>query len=417
MNPPSSTNTSNTTAAARHAPATPRPFFAPLQKLLARTRAGHLTLVLPNGRRMEAVGREHGPHALLHLHRWRPLLRLALQGDLGLALSYRDGDWDSPDLTALLEFGLANEAAWGLQLEGRGPARWFARLAHLARSNTRRGSRHNIGFHYDLGNQFYARWLDDSMLYSSALYDGSADDTLEAAQARRLARIVEMLDVKPQDEVLEIGCGWGTLAATLAKERQVRVTGVTLSTEQLAFARERARQWGVADRVDLRLQDYRDAPGRFDRIVSIEMIEAVGEAYWPTYFACLRERLKPGGVAVLQAITIADQHFESYRRGADFIQHCIFPGGMLPSPGVLKEQAARAGFEIEQTQLFGPSYALTLAEWRRRFLAEWPAIEPLGFDAAFKRLWTYYLGYCEAGFRAGRVDVGLYRLRLKNEDN
>jgi len=414
MNPPSSTRSVTPTQAARPAPARALPFYlAPLQKLLARTRAGHLTLSLPNGRRIEATGRENGPQAVLHLHRWRPLLRLALQGDLGLALSYRDGDWDSPDLTALLEFGLANEAAWGLQLEGRGPARWFARLSHLARSNTRRGSRHNIGFHYDLGNKFYARWLDDSMLYSSALYDGSAHDTLEAAQSRRLARIVELLDVKPQDEVLEIGCGWGTLAATLAKERQARVTGVTLSTEQLAFARERAGQWGVAGRVDLRLQDYRDVPGQFERIVSIEMIEAVGEAYWPTYFACLRDRLKPGGVAVLQAITIADPHFESYRRGADFIQHCIFPGGMLPSPGVLQEQAERAGFEIEETQLFGPSYALTLAEWRRRFLAEWPAIEPLGFDAAFKRLWTYYLAYCEAGFRAGRVDVGLYRLRLK----
>ncbi|HEY1089744.1 MAG TPA: cyclopropane-fatty-acyl-phospholipid synthase family protein, partial [Burkholderiaceae bacterium] len=261
---------------------------------------------------------------------------------------------------------------------------------------------------------FYARWLDASMLYSSALYDGAAHDSLEAAQARRLERIVTMLGVQPGDAVLEIGCGWGTLAATLAKNCEAQVTGVTLSTEQLAFARQRASDWGVAERVDLRLQDYRDVPGRFDRIVSIEMIEAVGEAYWPTYFSTLRERLKPGGVAVLQAITIADRYFESYRRGADFIQRCIFPGGMLPSPAVLREQAERAGFEIEETQLFGPSYALTLAEWRRRFLAEWPQIEPLGFDAAFKRLWSYYLSYCEAGFRAGRVDVGLYRLRQKS---
>jgi len=186
---------------------------------------------------------------------------------------------------------------------------------------------------------------------------------------------------------------------------------VTLSTEQLAFARERAAAWGVAERVDLRLQDYRDVPGRFDRVVSIEMIEAVGEAYWPTYFDTLRERLKPGGVAVLQAITMADEQFESYRQGADFIQHCIFPGGMLPCPRVLRQQAARAGFVVEEVQTFGPSYARTLAEWRRRFLANWSAIEALGFDEAFKRLWTYYLCYCEAGFNAGRVDVGLYRLR------
>lgn len=404
--------TSNTPAA--EAPPLPAA-LAPLRRLLGRTRFGRLALTLPNGRRIDVAGAEPGPHASLQLRRWRPLLRLALQGDLGLALAYRDGDWDSPDLLALLEFGLANESAWGALLEGSGPARWLARLAHRARANTRRGSRDNIAFHYDLGNAFYRHWLDDSMLYSSALYADAPDDTLEAAQARRLERILAMLDV-PDDvpggaEVLEIGCGWGTLAATLARARGARVTGLTLSTEQLAFAQERAAGLGVAERVDLRLQDYRDVRGQYDRIVSIEMIEAVGEAYWPTYFATLRERLKPGGSVLLQAITMADSHFESYRNGADFIQRCIFPGGMLPSPGALREQAARAGFVVEQVQCFGPSYARTLAEWRRRFLAAWPEIEKLGFDAPFKRLWTYYLCYCEAGFRAGRVDVGLYRLR------
>ncbi|QPF74507.1 class I SAM-dependent methyltransferase [Roseateles sp. DAIF2] len=387
------------------------PALSPLQRLLGRTRCGHLALTLPNGRRIDAIGTEPGPQAGLRLRRWRPLLRLALQGDLGLALAYRDGDWDSPDLLALLEFGLANQAAWGSLLDGRGPARWLARLAHRARANTRRGSRDNIAFHYDLGNAFYRHWLDDSMLYSSALYADAPDDTLEAAQARRLERIVALLDVPEGAEVLEIGCGWGTLAATLARARGARVTGLTLSTEQLAFARERAASLGVAECVDLRLQDYRELRGRFDRIVSIEMIEAVGEAYWPTYFATLRERLQPGGLVLLQAITIADDHFESYRRGADFIQRCIFPGGMLPSPRALHEHAARAGFVIEETLCFGPSYARTLAEWRRRFLAAWPQIAALGFDEAFKRLWTYYLCYCEAGFRAGRVDVGLYRLR------
>lgn len=385
--------------------------FAPLRQMLERTRFGRLTLTLPSGRHFEAAGREPGPQASVTLHRWRPLLRLAMQGDLGWALAYRDGDWDSPDLLALLDFGLANEAAWGALLEGRGPARWLARLLHRAHANTRRGSRDNIAFHYDLGNAFYRHWLDDSMLYSSALYDEAADDTLEAAQARRLDRIEAMLEVPPNARVLEIGCGWGTLAATLALRCGAHVSGITLSTEQLAFAIERAHASGVADRVDLRLQDYRDVPGRFDRIVSIEMIEAVGEAYWPTYFATLRERLQPGGVAVLQAITIADAQFESYRRGADFIQRCIFPGGMLPCPRAIHEQAQRAGFVIDAVQTFGPSYARTLAEWRQRFLAAWPAIEALGFDAAFKRLWTYYLCYCEAGFRAGRVDVGLYRLR------
>ena len=385
--------------------------LAPLRRLLGRTRHGRLALALPGGGLIEAAGSEPGPQAGLNLHRWRALWRLAVGGDLGLALSYRDGDWDSPDLTALLEFGAANESAWGSLLAGSGPARWLARLAHRARANTRHGSRHNIAFHYDLGNAFYRQWLDDSMLYSSALYADASGDTLEAAQARRLDRIVELLDVPEGGEVLEIGCGWGTLAATLARQRGARVTGLTLSTEQLAFARDRAEAWGVADRLDLRLQDYRDVQGHFDRIVSIEMIEAVGEAYWPAYFATLRDRLKPGGVAVLQAITIADEQFASYRRGADFIQRCIFPGGMLPCPRVLREQAAQAGFVIEEEQTFGPSYARTLAEWRRRFLANWPAIETLGFDEAFKRLWTYYLCYCEAGFNAGRVDVGLYKLR------
>ncbi len=385
--------------------------FSPLRRLLARTRFGRLSLSLPGGRCIEVAGREPGPHASLRLLSWRPLLRLALQGDLGLALSFRDGEWESPDLLALFAFGLANESAWGSLLKGRALARWAGRLRHLARSNSRRGSRHNIAFHYDLGNAFYRHWLDDSMLYSSAMFSDADDDTLEAAQARRLAAIVEMLDSPQGAEVLEIGCGWGTLAVNLACRHAARVTGITLSSEQLAFARERAQAWGVADRVDLRLQDYREVQGRFDRIVSIEMIEAVGEAYWPTYFATLRERLKPGGIVVLQAITIADARFDSYRQGADFIQHCIFPGGMLPSPRVLREQAQRAGLVLETSHCFGGDYARTLAEWRRRFLAAWPQIEPLGFDAAFKRLWTYYLCYCEAGFRAGLLDVGLYRLR------
>lgn len=387
------------------------PAFSPLRRVLARTRFGRLALTLPGGRCIEVAGREPGPQASLRLLSWRPMLRLALQGDLGLALSFRDGEWESPDLLALFEFGLANESAWGSLLKGRGPARWLARLRHLARSNSRRGSRHNIAFHYDLGNAFYRHWLDESMLYSSAMFSDADDDTLEAAQARRLDAIADMLDTPQGADVLEIGCGWGTLAANLAGRHAARVTGVTLSSEQLAFARERAQAWGVADRLDLRLQDYRDVQGRFDRIVSIEMIEAVGEAYWPTYFATLRERLKPGGVVVLQAITIADAQFDSYRQGADFIQHCIFPGGMLPSPRVLQEQARRAGLVIETSRCFGMDYARTLAEWHRRFLAAWPQIEPLGFDAAFKRLWTYYLSYCEAGFRAGLVDVGLYRLR------
>ena len=399
---------------------------APLRRWLARVRHGRLTLIWPDGRRLEVTGPAPGPRAELRLHRWRPVLRLLMEGDLGLAFSYRDDDWSSPDLTALLMFGVANEAALGGVTATRGPARWLSRWRHRANANTRRGSRHNIAAHYDLGNRFYAKWLDDSMLYSSAMYGGDElaaadvscaggaatpdDASLEAAQARRLDRIVELLDLRAGQRVLEIGCGWGTLAATLARRCGVEVVGVTLSTEQLAFAQQRAAEWGVAAQVDLRLQDYRDIKGRFDRIVSIEMIEAVGEAYWPTYFATLRDRLKPGGRAVLQAITIDEAHFERYRASPDFIQRCIFPGGMLPTPERMAREAERAGLDFHTEARFGRDYARTLAEWRRRFLAEWPAIEAQGFDLPFQRLWTYYLSYCEAGFLAGRVDVGLYRL-------
>jgi cyclopropane-fatty-acyl-phospholipid synthase len=397
----------------------------PLRRVLARIQQGRLALTLPDGRRVEAIGPYPGPSAALHLHRWRPALRLLLQGDLGLAFSYRDGDWSTPDLTALLSFGIANETALGTVAETRGPARWISRLLHRANANTRSGSRHNIAAHYDLGNRFYERWLDDSMLYSSAIYGepqegmgagapGTDIDvdagSLEEAQARRLDRIVELLDLRAGQRVLEIGCGWGTLAATLAKRCGVEVVGLTLSTEQLRFAQARAEQWGVSGQVDLRLQDYRDVEGRFDRIVSIEMIEAVGEAYWPVYFSTLRDRLKPDGVAVLQAITIDEPHFERYRANPDFIQRCIFPGGMLPTPTRMAEEARQARLSFSTQARFGLGYAATLVEWRRRFLAEWPAIEAQGFDLPFKRLWEYYLSYCEAGFRSGRVDVGLYRL-------
>ncbi|SEK58124.1 cyclopropane-fatty-acyl-phospholipid synthase [Roseateles sp. YR242] len=403
-----------------------RTWQAPLRRLLSRVQHGQLAMTLPDGRCVEVVGPLSGPKAALHLRRWRPLWRLLLQGDLGLAFSYRDGDWTTPDLTALLSFGVANEAALGGVTEARGPARWLAQAVHRAHANTRRGSRHNISAHYDLGNGFYQRWLDDTMLYSSALYadDGgvapvaaapaweawNATESLEAAQARRLDRIIELLDVRPGQRVLEIGCGWGTLAATLARRCGAEVVGVTLSSEQLAFAQARARAWGVEDRVDLRLQDYRDVDGQFDRIVSIEMIEAVGEAYWPAYFATLRDRLKPDGVAVLQAITIGEAYFERYRANPDFIQRCIFPGGMLPTPARMAMEAQRVGLSLSTQDRFGRSYAATLAEWRRRFEAEWGAIEALGFDQRFRRLWAYYLCYCEAGFLAGRVDVGLYRL-------
>ncbi|MDI4634109.1 class I SAM-dependent methyltransferase [Pelomonas sp. V22] len=384
-----------------------------LGRLLERLACGSLTVVLPDGSRLEGHGPHPGPSAQLQLARWRPLVRLFTQGDLGLARSYRDGDWSSPDLTALLELGIANDSSWGDSLAANSLVRRGLRLLHARNANTRKGSRRNIAAHYDLGNAFYAQWLDASMLYSSALYTPQAE-TLEAAQAAKLDRICELLDLKslpPGARVLEIGCGWGALAVAMAQRSDVHVTALTLSKEQLAFAQQRVNEAGLADRIELRLQDYRDVQGQFDRIVSIEMIEAVGEAYWPVYFDTLNTRLKPGGHAVLQAITIDNEVFKQYRLTPDFIQAFIFPGGMLPSVEALHQQADRVGMRLASREAFGASYARTLADWRERFFAQWGEIEPLGFDEAFKRLWHYYLCYCEAGFNAGRVDVHLLDLR------
>lgn len=386
-----------------------QPLRAAVQRLLRQLRCGSLHVELPDGERLHARGSLPGPDATLRLHRWRPLWRLLTQGDLGFAVSYRDGDWSSPDLTALLMLGAANDDAWAATLQGSAPWRALSRLLHRAHDNTRRGSRHNIAFHYDLGNAFYAQWLDEGMQYSSALH-ATGHESLEQAQAAKLDKVLELLATPAGARVLEIGCGWGGLAARLAETPAVHVTGLTLSREQLAHAQQHAERAGVAGRVDLRLQDYRDVQGRYERIVSIEMLEAVGEAWWPAYFRVLRERLAPGGQAVVQVITIGERWFEDYRRGADFIQRFVFPGGMLPTRAVLRDQAQAAGLRVEECLHFGASYAATLAEWRRRFLAAWPAIAPLGFDERFRRLWEYYLCYCEAGFRSGRIDVGLYRL-------
>lgn len=381
-----------------------------LERLLRHLQVGALAITLPNGATLEGQGEQSGPRGLLVLHRWRPVWRLLTSGDIGLARSYRDGDWSTPDLTTLLEVGIRNEAAWGSTLHASAPVRWLHRVAHGLRRNTRQGSRDNISFHYDLGNDFYAEWLDASMLYSSGIH-ATGQESLEEAQAAKLQRILDRLALQEDSQVLEIGCGWGALAERVAQVTpRGYVTALTLSTEQLRHATARLRAAGVAQRVALRLQDYRDEQGQYDRIVSIEMLEAVGESYWPDYFATLKSRLRSGGTAVVQTITITEDQFERYRAEPDFIQRFIFPGGMLPTHQIVQAQAAQAGLQVTRSETFGQSYALTLAEWRHRFLRAWPRIEALGFDENFRRLWVYYLCYCEAGFRTGRVDVGLYTL-------
>jgi cyclopropane-fatty-acyl-phospholipid synthase len=370
-----------------------------------------LQLTLPNGELIERRGDAPGPDAAMVVHRWRGLRRMLLDGEHGFADGYLEGDWSSPELGHLLDFCMHNEAALTAHAaSGRlGLAR--NRLLHWLRDNTRHGSRRNIAAHYDLGNDFFRPWLDSGMNYSSALYAG--DDTLDAAQARKLDRAAALLELGGGESVLEIGCGWGALAERLIRRYGASVSGITLSTEQLAYAQARLAGEMVQGYADLRLLDYRDVTGQFDRIASIEMMEAVGERHWPAYFAKLRASLARGGVAVLQAITISEGRFADYRTSPDFIQRYIFPGGMLPAVSVMRQAASRAGLDFVEGPRFAPSYARTLALWQERFQAAWPRIATQGFDRRFKRMWEYYLAYCEAGFRAGTLDVGLYRLERR----
>lgn len=379
------------------------------ERLLARLAYGRLTLRLPSGESLVRSAPGDGPDATLVIRRWRALRRIAIGGDIGFAEGYIEGDWTSPDPVALIRLLARNSAHLRCAIRGSVVLDLLGRLGHRLRRNTKRGSRRNIEAHYDLGNEFYGLWLDPSMLYSSALY-GSATDSLEAAQAAKLDRVRELLALEGGESVLEIGCGWGALATHLAEKTNGPIVGVTLSPAQLAFARDAIARKGLNDRVDLRLQDYRDICERFDRVVSIEMFEAVGEEYWSIYFQTLARALAPGGRAVLQVISIAEDRFEDYRNDSDFIQKYIFPGGFLPSKQAFAAAARREGLEVVSAEHFGLSYAETLAEWRRRFDRNWPRIERLEFDERFRRIWTYYLQYCEAGFREGAIDVGLYVL-------
>lgn len=372
-----------------------------LQLMLSNVRYGELTVVLPNGIVFHQQGNEPGPSAKIVIRSWRTVWRLIMGGEVAFADSFIDGGWWTPNLAAFLQFGAANEASFGNAISCTAARRLVSRWQHWRNRNTKRGSRRNIAAHYDLGNAFYELWLDRGMQYSSALFS-DGNQPLEAAQRAKLDRIVELLDIKGGERVLEIGCGWGAVMERLSP--QCDVTGITLSQEQLVYAQQRVGAKTC-------LQDYRDVSERYDRIVSIEMIEAVGEQYWPTYFAKLRRSLTDGGTVLLQAITIAEDRFANYRNQPDFIQRYIFPGGVLPTVDIIRREAERAGLELVEHQPFGLSYAQTLAIWRDRFMAAWPAIEKLGFDAPFKRMWEYYLCYCGAGFRNGAIDVGFYKFK------
>ena len=372
--------------------------------LAGRLEAGELALTLPHGSERLFRGSRAGPRAALEVHDPRVFRRLLFGGTLAFAEAYIEGDCDSPDLTALVELVIENDAALMQALDRQRWTRLLQRLGHLLRPNSKRTARRNIARHYDLGNDFYALWLDPSMTYSSAVFERPGE-SLAAAQDNKYRRMAALAGIGPNDRVLEVGCGWGGFCSWAAREIGCRVTAITISPAQHDFAARRLQAEGLAERVDLRLQDYRDLEGGFDRIVSIEMLEAVGEKYWPRYFAMLRDRLVPGGRAALQVITIADDLFEAYRKDVDFIQRYIFPGGLLPSPGRLMDQARRAGLAWRGCERFGQHYARTLAIWRRSFEAAWPQVDALGFDERFQRMWRYYLAYCEAGFETGRIDV------------
>jgi cyclopropane-fatty-acyl-phospholipid synthase len=395
----------------------PTDMSRPISGLWMRTLAGavrhmavgQLTLIGPDGGCEIIDAAKPGPHATLRIRRSRAVRRLFTGGDVGFAESYLAGDWESPDLAALIELAARNEAAMTEALRGFAIVRAWHRLRHLLRPNSRTGSRRNIADHYDLGNDFYRLWLDPTMTYSSAIF-AEPHQKLSDGQMAKYRRLADSLDLKAGHRVLEIGCGWGGFAEFTAANYGCHVTGITLSQEQQRFAEARVARAGLKDKVEIALTDYRDVAGPFDRIASIEMFEAVGEAHWQTFFHKVRDLLAPGGLAALQVILIEEERFDLYRRSADFIQRYVFPGGMLPSPRAFARAAETARLKIDETFHFGLDYARTLSLWQKEFQQAWPRVANLGFDARFKRLWEYYLAYCEGGFRAGSIDVAQFRL-------
>ncbi len=381
--------------------------LATAKKALGNLDHGQLRITMPSGVHA-VIGGASETEAAIELSSLNVIWRAMRRGTLGFAESYMDGSVRTDNLGEVFRFFLTNFDQLDHAGKGWFKARLPDRLAHRMRANTRQGSRRNIAEHYDLGNDFYAEWLDPGMAYSSALFQ-NADLNLEAAQAAKNAAVLEALDIRPGDRVLEIGCGWGGLADLMATAG-AHVTGVTLSNEQLSYARKRLGGHKGPGSAEIRFQDYRDVQGQFDRIVSVEMIEAVGESHWPAYFEKILQSLKPGGRAVLQAITISEDCFDTYRRHPDFIQRYIFPGGMLPTIEIMREQAHRQAMTFNEEIRFGRDYAETLRIWRSRFNEAWPRIAALGFDERFYRMWNYYLTYCEVGFDDGIIDVGIYTM-------
>ncbi len=378
-------------------------------RLLLKLKAGSLTVILPDRRTLIFNGAHQGPSACVKLANFAVIRKVLAGGDVGFAESFMDGDWSTPDLAAVLAVLSANLDEMTHITYGGPVTSFLNRLTHLRNANTRRQARRNIKAHYDLGNDFYELWLDSSMTYSSALFTRS-DQSLEAAQHEKYTALARAINLQSDHHVLEIGCGWGGFAEYAAGHMGARVTCLTLSPSQYDYAKNRIQNKGLSDKVKIKLQDYRDETDQYDRIVSIEMFEAVGQEYWSSFFSKVAGILRPGGRAGLQIITIRDDLFETYSNRVDFIQRYIFPGGIMPSFEKLKGCFQSTDLQLLDVRTFGSDYANTLKLWMERFLAQWSTIKSIGFDERFKRMWMFYLAYCEAGFRTGRIDVGQYTL-------
>ena len=379
-------------------------YFARVMGMASSLRYGRIDFVLPDGRKFRAEGQNLGPVAELDIHNVDLFARLIREGDLGFCDAYLDGWWSTPDLQAFMDFIHADNEDIYDGFPGMGLVRKFEQLRFWLQRNSKEQARKNISYHYDLGNDFYGLWLDDTMSYSSAIFT-DPQQSMESAQIEKYKSMVDEMGVKEGDHVLEIGCGWGGFAEYAAAERGLNVTCLTISEEQFNYAVDRIEKAGLSDRVTFKLQDYRDEKGLYDGIASIEMFEAVGEQYWPVYFETVRDRLKPGKTATFQIITVAHRRWQVYKRGVDFIQKYIFPGGMLPSPVVLREQIEKAGLAVEKSVEFGKSYDITLRRWHETFNEKWDQIAALGFDERFKRMWNFYLTSCAATFDSGNCDV------------